>query len=351
MGKKLVAGTLCATMVLGSTLAVFADTDNGSATGTGTNEGHVDTDILAFALPTAPTGSTLNDQLSFILDPEGLIARTKNAKYENTTFGDGSLFFKNTSGDTTYSSTSDKLTITNKGTVDIDATITANVTGADGITLASSSSFADDAPASIYLALKDSTGETAITSTGATLTEKIAKAPDDAYEVVYADSKYKYQLTADAQKDDYTDFTSYDFQVTGACSSTGWTDELAAKTPSLVITWKVEKHVDKKAPSIANITPTVSAKTDTVTVSYDLGVGDLAATGVSSVVNKASGAAVPTARYSIDTAAKKITFDATYVTNNYTAIESAEGLTITVTFNDSNKTAVDVTIKVASADD
>ena len=67
--RKFMAGTLAATMVLGSSMMVFAADDNtGSATGTGTSVGHVDKEVLKVTLPTG-TDSTFN----YWVDPERVI--------------------------------------------------------------------------------------------------------------------------------------------------------------------------------------------------------------------------------------------------------------------------------------
>jgi hypothetical protein len=371
LGKKLVAGTLSATMVLGSTLAVFAeDTDTTTlpsgaqslATGTGTSEGYVVLDVTKVVLPAAAT-------VNYAIDPQGLLN-----KADSNTYGTAgaAVYFTNAAttddGSATYSDTSDALTIKNKSSYAVDVTLTVGVkngssTALSDIKLVDKDALATATDPSLYLGVIAGDKTTAVTSDGQTVTATAMEVPEvngddvtSGYKLVATKTAkdgvtpselgyyYYYDLT-----DGYTpgDDQTVSFKLTGAVNGVeAWKDVTETVVTSL--TYTIEKHVDKKAPSIANTTPTVSAKTDTVTVSYDLGVGGLAATGVSSVVNKAAGAAVPTARYSINTDDKTITFDATFVTNNYDAIESTDGLTITVTFDDASNTPVDITIKTTS---
>ena len=79
-------------------------------------------DTVSIELPTIEEPSPFD----FILDPQRLITETDGAKYGSSTFETGAtLFFENVDGDYDFSSRSDMLTITNKGTVPVEVTVTA----------------------------------------------------------------------------------------------------------------------------------------------------------------------------------------------------------------------------------
>ena len=66
--RKLMVGTLAVTMVLGSSMTVFAEEQTGNATGTGTSVGHLDKEVLTVTLPTG-TDNTFD----YYVDPERVI--------------------------------------------------------------------------------------------------------------------------------------------------------------------------------------------------------------------------------------------------------------------------------------
>jgi hypothetical protein len=267
MGKKLVAGTLCATMVLGSTMAVFAgdpdeseSTAANSLTGTGAVEGTVSEDVFSVELPTVAADATT---FNFILDPEGLIAKSGNngkTSYQGKTFEDNAtLFFANTATGAAknYSSTSDALTATNKGTKTANVTITATLKNLGDIKVSDNSAFTvttgegDEAEtknstdASIYLAIKDSATSPNVAAVDpktnvATLTGTLAGADKSKFMVKYnaTDSKYEFVFDSDTNAD-YT-FPTYSFQLTGAANSKGDWSELTDAAPTVEVTWKFE---------------------------------------------------------------------------------------------------------------
>lgn len=255
--KKIVAGVLATTMVISGSVTAFATEMSGGTTGTGELEGTVSTDVFSVVLPTINTGDSTFD---FILDPEGLITATTAARYSGDTFGSGTLFFSNSSGTTDYSNTSDALKVINKSSVDVDVVLSATVSNAEGISLTSDSTFADDTSASIYLAIKSGTDETPITESGATVKTQIAAAPSGAYEVQWnsTDSKYEYVLADEAN----TTFADYSFQLTGAANVNGDWSGLADAAPEVAITWNVTVHSD--AP-VADVT----VSSDAASVTWD----------------------------------------------------------------------------------
>lgn len=307
--QKILAGVMAATMVLSSSVVAFAD--EGTATGEGKLEGTVDTDVFSVELPTVATdGSTL----AFTLDPEGLISKTNNAAYTGKTFGDGTLFFQNTSGTTDYSNTSDTLTVTNKSSVKADVTVTASVNAA-GIALTDDDTFADDTSASMYLAITDGTTETAIGNSGATVTAEIDAAPDDAYVYKYdATNGYSYELDSSFTGT----FDTFDFKLTGAANAAGDWSAFADAAPTVELVWTVVAHSDAYVSSTA-----LSVGNESVTLAMPAGV---TVSGVTA--NKTDGTTATlvsgnTYTVSDDT----LTIKATVVSNN-------PGATVTVTYSD-----------------
>ena len=275
--KRLLALTLAATMVMGSSVTAFAD--EGSQTGTGDIEGIVNTDVFSVVLPTA-TDATYK----FILDPQGLIKATNSAAYSGATFTGNNLYF-NSAADT-YGDTSAVLTAVNKSSFGVDINLKATLTGYDGLTVASSASDATsetDDPA-IYLAIKKEAGTVAhdsatpsIALTNSATSEAIAvsegvaaanvtmtlaaPAADEnskpAYVYSYADDEYSYGLNSAWEGN----FNGVAFALTGAINTydptsestvDGWAD-LANITPSVNVVWSIENPNDAAAEEIASI--------------------------------------------------------------------------------------------------
>ncbi len=285
--SKLVALAIAGAMVITPLPVSAAEVDSedaaqGTTTGTGDVEGIVNKDVFKVELPTIAAGDTT---FNFILDPQGLIKDTNGAAHSGATFDENAkgLYFANPQADSSvkYMASSPALTAKNKGTVDVDVTLsaTANALSDTGysIGLAPDDTFAGDKATNVYLALVSGTQTVALTDEGATITDTLDAAPADAYEVTYdtTDSKYKYGLTAAAQAADYAGFDSLDFNMTGACNTAA--DWAAAETaaPTVDVAWKLERH--KTAPS-APASATFVKGIDTVISGISLGEGSLAAT-------------------------------------------------------------------------
>lgn len=92
--KKILAAGLAATMVLGSTVAVFADYagQSGNASGTGQLEGYVEVgDIVSVEVSTIPA-------VGFTIDPQGLLTEATGANGDNSNKfqdGEGAVYFTN----------------------------------------------------------------------------------------------------------------------------------------------------------------------------------------------------------------------------------------------------------------
>lgn len=347
--KKLVAGILMATLLMGSTLAVNAEeVAEGSAPGAGAVEGTVKTDIFEVDVPLTVAEGNASD-FDFILDPEGLIAKTSNAAYADSVFEAGNLFFKNGTNEeskTVYSNTSNAQTITNYSTIKVDVTVTATVADLAGVTVTADNTFADDTSASVYLALKSGDTVAAIEETEAELTTTLEAIDEDAYVYGYTEEDgYTYTRKSD---DDLATAgivaPAYEFAMTGACNSNGDWSELADATPSVSVVWKVVPYVEAPAataPSIATTSYTAVAG-EALDVVVDLGTGDLAATGIASITFERDGSPVTvnTSRYTF--ADNTITFASDWVDQQRDQITTSRDYTIT--FNDAASTVVVITV-------
>lgn len=315
--KKIMAAALAATMTVGSSMIAFAA--EGTATGTGKLEGTVDTEVFSVVLPVvAEDGSTL----AFTLDPEGLISKTNSAAYGGATFGDGTLFFANVGEDaTTYSNTSDTLTVTNKSSIKADVTISAKVTGNTGIVLTDDKTFADDTTASMYLAIVDAgnAAGVAIGDTGATVTAQIGEAPDGAYEYSWTeDDGYKYALKADTSG---ITFETYEFKLTGAANAAGDWSALTDVTPQVDIIWTVVPHSDAY---VSSTTLSVGSESVAVNAPENVTISDV-------VLNKTDGSVVVLAL------GNTYTFDGNTLGIKEAIVNAYSGATITVTYSDNHE--------------
>ncbi len=217
------------------------------ATGTGTLEGTIPTDIFQIVLPT-----DVDDVFDFILDPQELINMTNGAAYGGKKFEeDATLFFKRTDdgAGNDYSSTSDAITIINKSSVPVDVTVTAGFSpdSLGGITMTDDESFTDDTSASMYLAMIDGKNMVPIQGEDDTSIQVTIPAAEDAYEYRYDSEKdqYTYGLKQDLSS---IEFPEYSFWLTGVANKNGnWQDVGNAK-PEIVVTWVVNPAKGEEEP-------------------------------------------------------------------------------------------------------
>jgi len=290
--KKLMAVAMAATMVLGSSMTVFAadtDIDNPAAAtglepieGDGQIEAYISKEVFKVTLP------TVNDEgIKFTADPQGLLNIADSDTY---TTGAGSVFFLNATDDV---SKSDDIIVKNKSSYDVDVRLSVGVTGGTGVTVVDDVAdlTAADTP-SLYFEITDND----FTGSGAVVTPVgTAKNIDNTLDAIEyeidAQSSNPGGYTAGASGNFYgyipvdsdasEDIT---FNITGKCDTTAdWT---GVTLPSLSITWSVVKHDDAPAdvaPTLTGATTiTVSAGTP-ATTTISLGSGTLGATGVAEV--------------------------------------------------------------------
>ena len=283
--KRLAALLVSATMLVGSSLTVFAD----GTDGTGSYEGgEMKYPVLSVTLPTVPAGT-----YNYIADPNGLIAMTSAAAYDGATFtGTSGVFFKTTDaeGETkaTYTNTSKALELKNENAQDIDVTIKLEqkAAGSEGIAYSDTATFEEtDKDQKIYLAVKDgaSTPNTAALSAtkAATLTTKVEGKKSNYKPSWDETNKYGYVLD-DTKKDGTTNdyvWNSCSYALTGALNTNAeWGD--AVTFPTITVTWNYAEHVDTAAPSVTTATLDYSKANGAEISGISLGVGDAKATGI-----------------------------------------------------------------------
>ncbi len=347
--KKLLAGMLAATMVLGMGTTVFAQTGNatgsGNGTGTGSFEGHVDKEVVAVTLPTAEAAT-----FNYKMDPEGLIAATNQSKYPNASFEAGkNVYFL--SGENTWTADSAKLKVVNKGTVDVDVTVVAQTAANDKVAMSTTSTFgADDTAAKLYLGLK--VADKAAVAVDTTNTAgKIAvglRGNEENYEVTSTESGYAY--TAKTGVPD-TAWNSFEFGLTGACNPKGDYSAADLAGSDVTVTWSYAVRADDStadllaANAVSDAAPSIVTKSYQMTantpidIAVNLGGGDLAATAVSRIMDPSGAFDYLSGGYaSYDADSKKITLSASMVD----ACIAGNVSSVNVIFNDDESTSVTV---------
>ncbi len=241
--KKLMAVALAATMVMGTSIVPFAadDTNNtGSITGSGTNEGHVNKEVLNMILPTVEVGST---PFAYTMDPERLIQETDAKKYdEDFVFPakdqDTGVYFL--VGEKEYANESNSLQAINKSscavTLSVKAKATASAGGKD-IDLATAKPGESPTKAELYLALKVGDDTTVLSASEETVTKTIAGVIDN-FEVDYKNNAYVYQEKETKAKP----WKAMNISMTGAVSKFAVEDGTTA--PTIEVTWSYAKAAD-----------------------------------------------------------------------------------------------------------
>lgn len=228
---RFTAVALAAIMTLGSAITALAsDATSGSATGEGTNEGHLNREVVDVVLPTVSADSTM---FAYTMDLERLIQETDGAKYGSATFPaanvDTGVYF-NVSGN--YANKSSALTVTNRSSVSINLTVEVEASDeATDVALVSSNTFTGD-DAQLYLALQIGTDETpVIAGEKVSNTVSIDGIPSN-FEVGVVSGDYVYQPIASPQA-----WKTASFCLTGAASEAS-AEGLTA--PTLTVTWRYE---------------------------------------------------------------------------------------------------------------
>lgn len=366
--KGFIAALIAMTTVMSSmSMMAFADegpvvtttnpsVKSGGTSGTGEVEGIIDTEVFDVVLPTVAENATT---FNFILDPQGLLAATNGAAHSNASFASGKyLFFANAAtggGSVTYSDSSDVLTAYNLSNEDVTLTVKGTVTNADGITFTKDAPLDDKAQIQLKIAgTSDAFFETKDDVTTATLTETIAavtptkdSSTDPTFVVSYSGGKYSYALDSTIKDnkayENAPEVSKATFKLTGAASKNddgkAWAAiEESGTTPKVDLTWEIKSPFSSAPSANANVT----ANSTALTIPFDLGSGDIAATGIAKVECFHNGypwSVVNTSDYTVSSG--QITF--TESASNY----FSAGALFKITFNDAASTVVDVKVVAA----
>ena len=250
--KRMVAFAMAATLVLGNGALAFAAGDasgTGGATGTGSQEGHVDKKVVSVTLP-ANTTSTYN----YKVDPERLVPTASGplrTSYTGATFTDdakvyGVYFASSSAASTVYKNESETRKVTNKSSVDIDLTVKAEFvsqaatdikvigdTEAAGVNFTTSGGVTAGV---LYMQLKMTTGAAAVTkgitnTTAAELTATIG-GKEDNFGLFTSGDGYEYREKAQS---DLVDWDFAEISLLGKCTYAESSDTLTA--PDVQVTW------------------------------------------------------------------------------------------------------------------
>jgi hypothetical protein len=303
------------------------------ATGAGQLEGYVTLDVTKLQLPTTAVTS------NFTLDPQGLLYVADST---NFTAQSGAVYFANTGAGTTYSNTSDEITIINKSSYAVDVTVGVSLKNDAGealsqIKLVDKDSLASATDPSLYFGvITNSDDPVAITADGQAIKATAEEVPlvdgstvTDGY-ILKAETSdptsdgsmtaspngkyYYYDLTTG-----YTPGTdqTITFKMTGATNNVeGWkdvTEKVAAK-----LTYTIEKHVDAYLSATS-----VTSSNNVVTATLPDGV-----TITKVIVTKPDGS---TADW---TSNGNATISDATIKFKASALSSGVGRTLTVSFSD-----------------
>lgn len=266
--KRLFAVALSATMVFGSTLTAFATepdttaaTGSGAGTGAGTTEGYVDTLKTKVILPIE---ETINEGISFRVDPQRLIAGTQKAAHPDWTLpesNDTGVYFM--TGDKTYANTSNEFYVANIGTGDVTFTIkveaVATETPTTDIPFDTKENVEDEdaTAAALYIGAKIGKGATAEAVTSSAITKKvILEGVPDNYEYVYDASNetkpYDYVIKDDTDAETKNMWNAVPISFEGSITNIA-TDKTI---PGIKVTysWAAKAEGDAEAAAVDGVT-------------------------------------------------------------------------------------------------
>lgn len=241
--RSFAAFTLTLAMVLTPLMSVSAETEEGGGTGTGRVEGCVETDVYQVILPTVSSHT-----FDFIIDPLGLISQTNGAGYNGKTFEkESTLFFRRTDKEkkTDYSSISNPITITNRGSIPIDVSLRVRMDPSSlaGIRMTADREFAGDNSASLYMAVLDGEKTMPVGMDGVDITATLDAAPEAAFEYGYDKERgrYTYELKKNLN---VTELPARSFQITGEANGKGNWSQYTEAVPKIKIAWEITRKED-----------------------------------------------------------------------------------------------------------
>jgi len=355
--SKVIALTLSATMIFGSSLTAFADEPVTSSTGAGKPEGHVDKKVTNVVLPTTVADTTF----AYTMDPEKLIEVTSHGKYgDDVVFpsaNDTYVYFNNGTNDdnkTVYANTSAAVTITNKSSHDINLKVSAAATASQegkDIPLVAKDAYASASDPSLYLGLIVGS-KAAVAIAEETPADQTVTIPgtEDNFKIAVKDdnSGYEYRVLSLAEwtaLDGNSGKQQKDFDETwknttislegGVTTGKSITSETTA--PSVEVTWSWTDPTANAAPSITTTDFAILERDEEASIDVNLGLGDLAATGITAVNWNGNNLLGSTFTYSDGV----LTVGVASV--NY-ALDHPDDATYEVVFNDDAETKVSFTL-------
>lgn len=231
---RFTAVALAAIMTLGSAVTALASdvATSGSVSGNGTNEGHLDRQVVDVVLPVVSADSTM---FAYTMDLERLIQETNHEKYGSVTFpaadADTGVYF-NVSGN--YANTSESLTVINRSSVSVNLTVEVEASDdtTDVTLVSSNSSLATTDEAQLYLALKVGTQETPVVAGDKVSSTVTMGGIASNFKVGVISGNYVYQPI-----DSPAPWKTATFCLTGAASEAS-AEGLTA--PTLTVTWRYD---------------------------------------------------------------------------------------------------------------
>lgn len=207
-------------------------------------------DVVSISLPVVSESET--SVFDFILDPQGLLYETDAVRYGGGRVEEGAtLLFHNKEGEYDFSGRSDWMTVTNRSTVPVRVTVTAQVTDFGDVRLAESDDFGESTEPEVYLAIEDDQGNILPLSADepATINLEMASAPENTY-VFRLDEEnhtYEYGMGMDP---DLVDFDTYSFGLVGACNANAEWQNISVH-PAITVTWYVEPIIPEEQEEIS----------------------------------------------------------------------------------------------------
>lgn len=207
-------------------------------------------DVVSISLPIINESET--SVFDFILDPQELLYRTDAARYGGGRVEEGAtLLFYNKEGEYDFSKHSDWLTVTNRSTVPVQVTVTAQLVDLGDIKLAESDDFGENTEPAVYIAIEDDKGNIQPLSANgeAVIHLEMAAAPENTY-VFRLDEEnhtYEYGMSMDPDK---VDFDTYSFGLVGACNSNAEWQDISVH-PTITVIWCVEPIIPEEQEEIS----------------------------------------------------------------------------------------------------
>ena len=196
-------------------------------------------DVVSISLPVVSESET--SVFDFILDPQGLLYETDAVRYGGGRVEEGAtLLFHNEEGEYDFSKHSDWLTVTNRSTVPVRVTITAQVTDFGDIRLVENADFGESTEPEVYLAIEDDQGNILplFADAQTTINLEMSAAPENTYVFRLDEENHTYQYGM-SMDPNMVDFDTYSFGLIGACNSNAEWQDISVH-PTITVTWYVE---------------------------------------------------------------------------------------------------------------